>query len=188
MTRTLAVILVSLGFVLALAHPASADPAVAVPGTPGTHVCDPEVAGGYVLPVGQPCPVHETPTTVATHFCLGYGQAFPLDVPCPKPPATGCAVHPEEISCQGAKDPAVPDAGVGQVATTAPAATAEVSSTTPVTSAPQAATQRRSAPSKTHKRVAQTTTTTLPPLYFAMGHWMTWDEYLYTAHLLSGWW
>jgi hypothetical protein len=184
MTRTpFAALLTGLGLVVLLAHPASADDA---------YVKPPYVCGPVQAPSQVPCDQvpTTTPTTSAFKYCLGYGQQFPNDTPCPRPPSTSCRGSAQPLDCDPTYNPKAPvaDAGAGQTATTAPPVTAEVSSTTPITSAPQAATQRRSAPPKTHKRVAPTTTTTLPPLYFAMGHWMTWDEYLYTAHLLSGWW
>jgi hypothetical protein len=73
------------------------------PGTPGTHVCDPQNAGGYVISLSRPCPGETgatTTTIVAPHYCLGY--AGPMPTPCPPPPADVCGLQQAPpLECAG---------------------------------------------------------------------------------------
>lgn len=181
MKRTLiTILLVSLGVVGLLSRPASA-----------THLCDPQNAGGYVVPDGTPCSSDTAPPTTAeaTKYCLGYAQSFPVDKPCPAPPPDSCVIHPDEFACH---DPSrgTPVAPVANPEGTAPPQTTttttvepsdDVSGTTTPIETPRPV-QRRSAPPR--KRVV-TTTTTLPPLFFVLGQWLTYDEFVACIDLMG---
>lgn len=153
MTRALAAIALSLGLLFSLATAAHADDS-----SPGyvkpPYVCGPTQASSQV-------PCDQTPTTPPTtnpiKYCLGYGQGFPSNEPCPKPPDASCTLHPELFECHDpARTAPVPDAGIGQVeapsttvppvAATAPAAPDEVSPTPVAPKTQHKAVQRVSAP------------------------------------------
>lgn len=138
---------------------------------------------------GTPCP---PPPTAATHpdvhYCLGYGQAFAWDIPCPRPPVDIChtATPPLECSATYNSTPPISDAGAGATVTTpppeaatAPPGTVEVSSAVAIVHGPPRATQRRSRAPRT------TTTTAPPPIYFVLGHWLTYDQFVYVVELMS---
>lgn len=193
MKRTLVAITIALSSFAVLAHPAAADDPAPTTLPPVTF------CPGWNPPMAPPCLPPTIPTTlppvVDTHYCLGYGQSFPKDMPCPRPPDDGCVLEPKPIDCDPTYNPTppVPDAGIGHPVDTTPPTSAPVpgsvtiSATTvrPGHNVAPAATQRRSGPSRTHRAVT-TTTTQQPPLFFALGQWMTWDEFVAFATLQMG--
>lgn len=176
MKRLLTATALGLGLVLTFATAAHAD------NTPG-YVEPPFSCGPTQAPSQVPCDQIPTVPTTAPLFryCLGYPQQFPYGDPCPKPPVDNCSVHPEEYACSdpGRTAPVervpggtvVPTTTAPPVATTGPPASVEVSSTVVVHQTQHRATQRRSGQ-------AATTTTTLPPLFFVLGQWLTYDEFM----------
>lgn len=180
----LAGVLVGLVLVFAvLGVAAYADTAPTIP----PYVKPPYVCGPTQMPSQVPCDQlpTTTTTTVAFKYCLGYPQQFPHDQPCPRPPDTSCQGSARPVDCDPTYNPTPPVAPEpgGTVATTAPAPAVEpttapaVDDTAPPVSVQHRATQRRSGPPR--RRVVSTTTTTeAPQLYFVLGQWLTYDEFV----------
>lgn len=167
--------------VLAFAHPASAD-------DPG-YVKPPYVCGPTQMPSQVPCDQlpSTTTTTLAFKYCLGYPQQFPRNTPCPRPTDETCSLPSPPVDCDphyNPTPPVAPEPGgtVPPVTTTAPVASSDdVSATTTPIDTPHPV-QRRSAPPR--RRVVTTTTTT-PPLFFVLGQWLTYDEFVSCVDLMG---
>lgn len=163
-----------------------ARPAGAADYTPPPFVCGPTQEPSQV-----PCDQvpSTTTTTVPFKYCLGYPQQFPRHEPCPRPPDTSCQGSARPLDCDPTYNPVAPVAqepGVTVPPATAPVPTAVVSATSIVpdtaTNAPRTS-QRRTAPPR--RRVVSMTTTTLPPLFFVLGHWLTYDEFVAYLNLMG---